>query len=430
MRVACPLLLALALSVPAGCSPLDDEFVRHHPLPPMTWAEADRALGEPASLPLPARVLVVGRPRGGGRLAEPLAARLRASPAIASATVAHFTPGEEFERLSFDAARAIARANDCDALVVVSQLGRQERGKNVLAASYALVVPVLFAPGESVAFETRVEATLIDPETGAALRTVAATARAEDGFVRRFRRDAAGHELEAELGRSLVPEIAHGLETAIVAIAARPPHLDPDPTPPPGAARILLLDRTRFSGERAGRPWHGGTPLGEALAGRLARSPLVGDVSTAALFPADIGPVSPSGDPLTEDARRFGVRHRAPHVLVLRSSVRRDSGFNPLGLLYLGLVTIPLVPGRTIEVDATYEVDLVDTRTGAVLFTARESASASEWFVRLTREDLALDDLERELEAGVVDRLAAAIEVRLARVVATAAPGRPPCPPR
>ncbi len=106
-------------------------------------------------------------------------------------------------------------------------------------------------------------------------------------------------------------------------------------------------------------------------------------------------------------------------ALLLQTGTTDDSGVNPLALGYLGLVTIPLVPGNDVAVSSSAELCAVDVRTGIMLGCSRARASTRDRFVFPTglearREELAELTLREAVVEAATDLLAQ-VSLRLAR---------------
>ncbi len=171
-------------------------------------------------------------------------------------------------------------------------------------------------------------------------------------------------------------------EAAIAAALARPVELELP-------ARVLVVDLGREG-------------LGEALTDALDQSPYFIPV------PAMRGIQAPPDGELLAHMRLLAVRYRTPYVVIAGLQTNRDKSINVLSPLYLALVTIPFLPGFSVEVEGTVEAALLDVRTGTLLFGVTRDVEARDALVVMGEEW----DAKRALDREIAKREAPAIVAR------------------
>lgn len=151
--------------------------------------------------------------------------------------------------------------------------------------------------------------------------------------------------------------------------------------------------------------------LEEALAslreepfGTVAALPTIPNVSDAA----------PSRNTITS-LRSASARFQYDVALLLQTGTAEDLGFNPLALGYLGLVTIPLLPGNDIAASSSAELCAIDVRTGLMLGCARGRAEDKDRLLFVWNQDRAR---ERLVESTLRSAVSAAAEDLLEQVAA------------
>jgi hypothetical protein len=186
---------------------------------------------------------------------------------------------------------------------------------------------------------------------------------------------------------------------------------------PPLSAGIVWLDDSRV--------W--GPSLSEyARAGVLK-------VTTDALTKLPFAAVSPlpttvgyqrggDGAPSIDVIRGAAAQFQYDVALVLQTGIVEESGFNPLAIGYLGIVTAPLFPGTNVSVAAGAEICAVDVRSGVMLGCSvgrgyREAQFLFLWGVSARKADLAeaavgeaASDAARQLLPQIAGRVSGAVD--------------------
>jgi hypothetical protein len=120
-----------------------------------------------------------------------------------------------------------------------------------------------------------------------------------------------------------------------------------------------------------------------------------------------------------EALRSASAKFQQQVALLLQTGTSSDSGLNPLALGYLGLLTIPLLPGTDVAVASSAELCAVDVRSGIMLGCARGRATARDRFVApisldSRRQQLAEQTLRESVDTAARDLLSQ-VSLRLAQ---------------
>ena len=131
----------------------------------------------------------------------------------------------------------------------------------------------------------------------------------------------------------------------------------------------------------------------------VASLPTVPEVTNAAPGPGTL-------DALRSAAARF----QYDVVFLLQTGVAEDRGLNILALGYLGLVTVPLIPGDDLGVASSAELCAIDVRTGVMLGCARGRGQSRDRFVfrrntESSRQELAERTLRTSVQSAAADLL-------------------------
>ena len=110
--------------------------------------------------------------------------------------------------------------------------------------------------------------------------------------------------------------------------------------------------------------------------------------------------------------RELAARYRTRYLLLYRHRFVERQHANGWSALHVTLITIPFVPGRTLETAGVLEATLFDVRTGTIMFTvyervnerSNENVWANERKLREMRQDL-LDEGASRLADKVVDQV-------------------------
>lgn len=191
-------------------------------------------------------------------------------------------------------------------------------------------------------------------------------------------------------------------EAAIAAALARPVELELP-------ARVLVVDL-------------GHEGLGEALTDALDKSPYFIPI------PAMRGIAPPQDGELLAHMRLLAVRYRTPYVVIAGLQTRRDKSINILSPLYLALVTIPFLPGFSIDVEGTVEAALLDVRTGTILFGVTRDVEASDALVTMDEDWDAKRALDREIAKREAPAIVARFEQSARRTLEIKTAMLPPAP--
>jgi hypothetical protein len=128
--------------------------------------------------------------------------------------------------------------------------------------------------------------------------------------------------------------------------------------------------------------------------------------------------------------RELAARYRAEYLLLYRHRFVDDAYANPWAASYLTLVTIPFVPGHTLETAGVVEATLLDVKSGTLLFTVfqRVHAKTSEnvWLHDRKRRELKeqlLVDATRALTEQVMLKIRRLVSARPGEAAAAQAGG-------
>lgn len=119
--------------------------------------------------------------------------------------------------------------------------------------------------------------------------------------------------------------------------------------------------------------------------------------------------------------RELAARYRAEYLLLYRHRFVDDAYANPWAAAYLTLVTIPFVPGQTLETTGVVEATLFDVKSGTLLFTVfeRVHAKSSE---NVWQHERKRRELKAQLLADATRALTEQVMIKIRRLVA-ARPG-------
>ena len=207
------------------------------------------------------------------------------------------------------------------------------------------------------------------------------------------------------LQRSLYPGLGDLDQRGIEAALSRKLDL----TPPVSAGLVWLTEAAPNSPETQTHSpitEYGRTGVIEEAIASL-RQPPFGTVAALPTIPnvSDSAPSERTLDALRSASARFQYQV----ALLLQTGTAEDSGFNPLALGYLGLVTIPLFPGNDIAASSSAELCAIDVRSGVMLGCARGRAQEMDHLLFVWQRDRARERLvERTLRSSVA---AAAVDL-------------------
>jgi len=115
--------------------------------------------------------------------------------------------------------------------------------------------------------------------------------------------------------------------------------------------------------------------------------------------------------------RELAARYRAEYLLLYRHRFVDDGYANPWAASYVTLVTIPFVPGTTMETSGVVEATLLDVRSGTLLFTVferiRAKSSENVW-----QHDRKRRELKETLLADATAKLTDQVLAKMRRLVA------------
>lgn len=132
--------------------------------------------------------------------------------------------------------------------------------------------------------------------------------------------------------------------------------------------------------------------------------------STVANLPTLVSSASSPGDDVLDSLRSAAARFQYDVAFLLQTGAAYDRGLNILALGYIGLVTIPFLPGEDLGVASSAELCAVDVRTGVMLGCARGRGRARQRFgfqrnAAATRQALAERGLRDAVRSAATDLL-------------------------
>jgi hypothetical protein len=147
-----------------------------------------------------------------------------------------------------------------------------------------------------------------------------------------------------------------------------------------------------------------GSTLVQAVSEALEREGALLPVTTvdeAAVAGGHTDPASPYSR-----ARELAAAHQTPLALVCRERWSHLEGWNPLRMLYILGFTMLFVPGESLDTTASFELALVDVRTGVVIASASSVESVEDGYVRVGRTPAAKLENERLAAQAAGEKLA------------------------
>ncbi len=132
--------------------------------------------------------------------------------------------------------------------------------------------------------------------------------------------------------------------------------------------------------------------------------------SNVASLPTMVSSGSAPSAGVLDSLRSAAARFQYDVAFLLQTGAAHDRGLNVLALGYLGLITIPFIPGDDIGVASSAELCAIDVRTGVMLGCARGRGEARKRFAfrRRAIEDrqvLAEEGLREAVETAASDLL-------------------------
>jgi hypothetical protein len=127
--------------------------------------------------------------------------------------------------------------------------------------------------------------------------------------------------------------------------------------------------------------------------------------STVANLPTIVSHASKPNSRVLDSLRSAAARFQYDVAFLLQTGAAHDQGLNFLALGYLGLVTVPLIPGDDVGVASSAELCAVDVRTGVMLGCARGRGRARSRFTFRRNAETTQQILA---ERGLRDAVAAA----------------------
>ena len=115
--------------------------------------------------------------------------------------------------------------------------------------------------------------------------------------------------------------------------------------------------------------------------------------------------------------RELAARYRTRYLLLYRHRFVERTRANGWAATYAALITIPFMPGQTLETAGVMEATLFDVRTGSLLFTVYERVYA-ESDSNVWANDRKLTEMREQLVNEGADRLADKVVDQIHRLVA------------
>jgi hypothetical protein len=218
---------------------------------------------------------------------------------------------------------------------------------------------------------------------------------------------------ELRLQRTLVPGLDTLKEDEIRGALERPLEVKA-----PASAAVAWLDE----GARGGRAGYPGplndyqrTGVIDATLEALRQEPFSSVTSLPTVAPGTDG--GGESDRLLA-VRSAAARFQAEIAILMQTGTAESSGYNPLAVGFLPLVTVPLVPGIDLGMSASAELCAVDVRSGVMIACTRGRAQETRRYLFVSQQSEARGRLResttRQAAVTAAQDLVAAVGRRLA----------------